>query len=187
MKPGTVRIIGGRWRGRKLPVACLPDLRPTPDRVRETLFNWLQAMIADASCLDLFAGSGALGLEALSRGALKVCFIEQSSIVVESLRKVIKSLDVHNATILQGQALEVLGCIKETFNVVFLDPPFKSDLLYSSCNYLEAHHLLASTAYIYLEAEQKLQIDLLPPNWTLLKQKKAGHVYYHLAKREQIT
>jgi 16S rRNA (guanine966-N2)-methyltransferase len=181
---GQIRIIGGRWRGRKIPVPDVPDLRPTPGRVRETLFNWLQPVIAGAYCLDVFAGSGALGFEALSRGAAAVTLVDQSPKVVASLGEIIKTLGVENADAYAATAPAQLKKPARPFDVVFLDPPFQQDLLVPCCFYLEENGFLAADAYIYLEAGQTLNAELLPANWRLLKSKNAGQVSYHLAQRE---
>lgn len=183
MKPGQIRIIGGVWRGRKLKVPTMTDLRPTPDRVRETLFNWLNLKIQDAHCLDLFAGSGALGMEALSRGAASVVFIDQSSEVIKLLQEELAHFKANNATVYRANVPTQLKLPEHVFDIVFLDPPFKSDLLIPTCFYLEENSYLANNALIYLEASQSLQENDLPSNWTILKSKKAGQVAYHLVQR----
>jgi 16S rRNA (guanine966-N2)-methyltransferase len=181
--PGQVRIIGGMWRGRKLKVPDLPGLRPTPDRVRETLFNWLQPVIAGAYCLDMFAGSGALGFEALSRGAAFVEMVDQSRPIVDLLRQEAEKLDAHSLEIYTAVAPHQLRRPSHLYDIVFVDPPFTEDLLLPCCHFLEKNAFLADEAYIYLEAKDALDAALLPANWRLLKNKKAGHVNYHLALR----
>lgn len=181
-----IRIIGGKWRGRKLMVPEIPNLRPTPDRVRETLFNWLQPVIWNAYCLDLFAGSGVLGLEALSRGAKQVMFVDEAPQVVAHLNNTLKNLTAENAIVRHGKFPEVLKNIGKEFDIVFLDPPYQADLLIPSCFYLEENDLLSGEAYIYLEANHEISANELPKNWCLLKQKKAGLVFYHLAKRSPL-
>jgi 16S rRNA (guanine966-N2)-methyltransferase len=183
MVPGQVRIISGMWRGRKLKVPDLPGVRPTPDRVRETLFNWLQPVIMGARCLDLFAGSGALGFECLSRGASHVEMVDHSAAVVKLLREEAEGLKAENFTIYAAIVPAQLKLPAQPFDVVFLDPPFNEDLLGPCCKFLEENDFLADGAYIYLEAPRPLTADDLPPNWELIKNKKAGHVAYHLAKR----
>lgn len=183
MKPGTVRIIGGKWRGRKLTVANVAELRPTPDRVRETLFNWLQGVIVGARCLDLFAGTGVLGLEALSRGAKEVLFIDQSRLVTDTLKATINTLATLSAHVIQGVSPQILKDIKGPFEVVFLDPPYSANLLLPCCQALEALQLLSKVAYIYLESKEPVVEAALPAHWKLVKQKKAGHVFYQLAMR----
>ena len=150
----TLRIIGGSHRGRKLKFADVPGLRPTPDRVRETLFNWLAPLIPGARCLDLFAGSGALGFEAMSRGAREVVFVDSHSLAVKALRENIALLGDGSAEVIQSGALEWLSRQPaEPFDVVFLDPPFRQDLLEPCCQRLDEAGWLASPAAIYLERE----------------------------------
>ena len=185
MSHGQIRIIGGIYRGRKLKVANVGGVRPTPDRVRETLFNWLQSVIVGAHCLDLFAGSGALGFESLSRGAASVVMVDQSGIVVDLLRQELGVLGAANAHIYQARAPHQLKPAAHPFDIVFIDPPFTENLLLPSCTYLEEKGLLAREAYIYLEAKEWVTAAQLPPNWKLLKSKKAGQVAYHLAFRTQ--
>ncbi len=183
--PGQVRIIGGMWRGRKLKVPDLPGLRPTPDRVRETLFNWLQPVIAGAYCLDMFAGSGALGFEALSRGAAFVDMVDQSRQVVDLLLQEAEKFAARNLDIYAAIAPKQLRRPAKVYDIVFVDPPFGEDLLVPCCHFLEENAFLADEAYIYLEAKSPLDAALLPPNWRLLKNKKAGQVAYHLVLRSK--
>jgi 16S rRNA (guanine966-N2)-methyltransferase len=181
--PGQVRIIGGMWRGRKLKVPDLPGLRPTPDRVRETLFNWLQPVIAGAYCLDMFAGSGALGFEALSRGAAHVEMVDQSRPIVDLLQQEAEKLQADNVEIYTAVVPGQLRRPAHLYDIVFVDPPFTEDLLLPCCHFLETNAFLADEAYIYLEAKTALDESRLPPNWRLIKNKKAGQVAYHLALR----
>jgi 16S rRNA (guanine966-N2)-methyltransferase len=187
MKKGEVRIIGGQWRGRKLHFPAIPHLRPTPNRIRETLFNWLAPYLNDAHCLDLFAGSGALGLEALSRYAKSVSFIEQSSVLVSYLKAQLKQLNAENhAQVYQAHfpfgATQVFKPNKPLFNIVFLDPPFHQNLLRSACAWLVKEGLLAPESLIYMEAEASLKKLLLPENWEIQHAKTAGQVHYALIK-----
>jgi len=182
-RSGMIRIIAGQWRGRKLIVPDIIGLRPTPDRVRETLFNWLNPYIPSAFCLDLFTGSGALGVESLSRGALHVTLVDQSNEVVSLLQKQMQEWGASNATIYRAQIPEQLRKSPHRFDIVFLDPPYQANLLLPCCFYLEEHDFLSNSAYIYLEAQNAISDNELPSNWQLLKIKQAGHVYYHLAKR----
>lgn len=184
MKQGQIRIIGGQWRGRKLAVPDLPGLRPTPDRVRETLFNWLQPAIVGAHCLDVFAGSGAIGFEALSRGAAHVVMVDQSAKVVTVLRQQLALLAAKNAEIYQATAPQQLKTPAQPFDIVFIDPPYQANLLLPCCHYLENQAFLADNALIYLEASDALDEAQLPANWQLLKSKQAGQVAYHLAQRQ---
>ncbi len=184
MAQGILRIIGGQWRGRKLKIPDVLNLRPTPDRVRETLFNWLAPYIAGAYCLDLFSGSGALGFEALSRGAAHAVMIDDSAVVVQLLQAEAAILKAENADIYRAKAPSQLKPIQKPFNIVFLDPPYGENLLLPCCFYLEEQNLLAPDAYIYLEARDNLEEGQLPVGWRILKSKRAGQVAYHLVKRE---
>jgi 16S rRNA (guanine966-N2)-methyltransferase len=178
----TLRIIGGQWRGRKLRFADGEGLRPTTDRVRETLFNWLQPVIAGARCLDLFSGSGALGLEALSRGAGKVVFIERNPQAVKALRGNLELLQAGNAELHQGDALAWLHGEATPFDVIFLDPPFRQELLAPALRLLAEGGWVAPGARIYIELESEQGEPELPPGWELLRSKRAGQVAYHLAE-----
>jgi 16S rRNA (guanine966-N2)-methyltransferase len=190
MSRGQVRIIGGTWRGRKLAVPELAGLRPTPDRVRETLFNWLAPLLPGARCLDLFAGSGALGFEALSRGASQVVMLDQSKPVVALLKEQQQLFNASQATIYQATMPHDWSFLRKiaikTFDIVFLDPPYRENLLLPLCFMLEEKKLLADTAYIYLETDSGIEEKQLPPPWELLKSKKAGQVSYYLAKRQSL-
>lgn len=183
MKQGLVRIIAGEWRGRRLKVPDVKDLRPTPDRVRETLFNWLAPYVVGANCLDLFAGSGALGFEALSRGAAYVEMVDQSMEVVELLKEEVGIFGADNARVYRANIPKQLHLSKHAFDIVFLDPPYQENLLSPCCQYVEENNFLADTAYIYLEASEAIKDNELPSNWAIIKSGKAGQVYYHLARR----
>jgi len=182
-KQGFIRIIAGKWRGRRLQVPDIKDLRPTPDRVRETLFNWLSPIIAGANCLDLFAGSGVLGFEALSRGAAYVEMVDMSAEVVKLLKEELATFGSDNVRIYRAQVPAQLQPATKKFAIVFLDPPYQENLLFKTCEYLEQNHFLADEAYIYLEAGQPIKDNELPANWRLKKTQRAGQVYYHLAYR----
>jgi 16S rRNA (guanine966-N2)-methyltransferase len=182
-RPGRVRIIGGRWRGRRLPVPDLPGLRPTPDRVRETVFNWLSPVIEGASCLDLFAGTGALGLEAASRGANRVVLVDESARVVEGLRARVVELGAAEVEVRRADGLAWLRTAGERFDIVFLDPTFHRGLLAPACALLDARALLAPGGYLYLEAEATVDEATLPPGWEVVRSGRAGDVRYHLARR----
>lgn len=186
MAQGIIRIIGGQWRGRKLKVPDVLHLRPTPDRVRETLFNWLAPYITGSRCLDLFAGSGALGFEALSRGASHVVMIDDSPVVIKLLQEELQVFKAQNAEIYRAKAPLQLKPPSEPFTIVFLDPPYGENILLPCCFYLEEQGFLAENAYIYLEARETLDEKLLPVNWQLLKSKRAGQVAYHLIKRKAL-
>jgi len=179
----SVRIIGGAWRGRRIAFPDLPGLRPTPDRVRETLFNWLQQSVAGACCLDLFAGSGALGIEALSRGARELVFVEQAPAAVRTLREQLSRLGCSsNANILEMGAARYLRTPPRRFDIIFLDPPFGKDALPEYVALLDAGGWLPNGGLVYLENAKSAGVPSLPPHWDLLKSKFAGEVGYHLAR-----
>jgi 16S rRNA (guanine966-N2)-methyltransferase len=183
MKPGQIRIIGGEWRGRKLKVPDVADLRPTPDRVRETLFNWLAPIISGAHCLDLFTGSGALGFEALSRGAARVVMVDYSQTVVNLIKEELVMLKAKQAEVYCALIPDALKTPTKPYDIIFLDPPYQQDILLPCCFYLEKNAFLADNAMIYLEAKALLKESDLPANWQIIKSKIAGQVAYHLAKR----
>lgn len=182
-----VRIIGGRWRSRRVPFPEIEGLRPTPDRVRETLFNWLQGITEGARCLDLCAGSGALGLEALSRGASSVTFVERSPRVARALQSNLQQLKVQNADVVNNGALEWLESRPtdeaERFDLVFMDPPFNQGLVPPLCALLESRNLLADNAMVYIECEKGLVLPPFPDDWVLYRDKQAGQVSYRLYER----
>lgn len=179
-----LRIIGGSWRGRRLRFPSGPEIRPTPDRVRETLFNWLAARIAGARCLDLFAGSGALGLEALSRGASHVTFVERDGVAAREIRARAAEWGATGAVVEQSDALRFLSSTPSTpYDIVFLDPPFAAGLLGQAAALLDERRWLAAQARIYVECAAREGLPELPPCWSLLKAKRAGEVGYHLLTR----
>ncbi|MFP1737296.1 16S rRNA (guanine(966)-N(2))-methyltransferase [Lonsdalea quercina] len=181
--PGQIRIIGGQWRGRKLPVPHSPGLRPTTDRVRETLFNWLAPVIQQARCLDCFAGSGALALEALSRYAAHATLLEAERGIARQLSQNLSLLRAENASVIHTDALQWLAQPGEAFDVVFLDPPFRQGLLDNTVNLLETQGWLADDAWIYIETEAENRTLNLPANWQLHREKVAGQVAYQLYAR----
>jgi 16S rRNA (guanine966-N2)-methyltransferase len=176
----VLRIIGGTWRGRKLRFAPQAAIRPTPDRVRETLFNWLAAATPGAQCLDLFAGSGALGLEALSRGAAHVTFVEQDAAAARELQARLAQWQAADARVERADALTFLAGTARPFDIVFLDPPFAARLLSRAAALLEARHWLTRGALIYVECAARKALPPLPSSWQPLKAKRAGEVGYHL-------
>ena len=180
-----LRIIGGQWRGRKLRFPPSPEIRPTPDRVRETLFNWLAPRMVGARCLDLFAGSGALGLESLSRGAGHVTFVERDGTAVRELVARLSEWGATGAQVEHGDALRFLNGAGTgaAFDIVFLDPPFDSDLLTRAARLLEQGHWLADGALVYVECAARSGLPELPPNWVAFRAKQAGEVGYHLLTR----
>ncbi|WP_175652686.1 16S rRNA (guanine(966)-N(2))-methyltransferase RsmD [Pseudomonas sp. Marseille-P9899] len=182
--PGQLRIIAGEWRSRRLSFPSAPGLRPTPDRVRETVFNWLAAHIEGAKVLDAFTGSGALYLEALSRGAGDSVALDSNSAAIASLRQNLELLRCPRGQVFQSDAQRYLqGEPKLAFDVVFLDPPFHQDLLPSTCALLEERGWLADRAWIYTESEISPSSLNLPGNWRLHREKKAGQVHYALWER----
>lgn len=181
---GQIRIIGGQWRGRKLPVPDSPGLRPTTDRVRETLFNWLAPSMVDARCLDCFAGSGALGLEALSRYAASTTLLEMERHVAQQLQKNLATLKAEHGKVVNTNTLTYLNQSGTPHDVVFVDPPFRKGLLEETLNLLEAHGWLAESALIYVESEVENGMPPVPANWSLHREKIAGQVAYRLYHRE---
>ncbi len=177
-----LRIIGGRCRGRKLPFPDVPGLRPTPDRVRETLFNWLMPVIGGARCLDLFAGSGALGLEALSRGAAQVVMVDSHPPVIRQLRENLVTLNLTGAEVIQADALAYLNGPASPFDIVFLDPPYRSGVLPACIERLEMGGWLKDDAWLYLEMPATEEIPPLPASWRIHRSKRAGQVGYHLLR-----
>jgi 16S rRNA (guanine966-N2)-methyltransferase len=184
-RPNELRIIGGRWRGRRLRFPDAAGLRPTPDRVRETLFNWLSPVLPGARCLDLFAGSGVLGLEALSRGAATAVLVDKHSAVVAQLRATVALLGADQADVLWADALPFLQGEewRGAHDIVFVDPPYRLDLLEPCCSLLEQRGWLADRAYIYLESPSQGALPLLPPRWRIVRSDTAGEVAYRLALR----
>ncbi len=179
----SVSIIAGQWRGTKLHVANVNGLRPTSSRIRETLFNWLQNDIRGSHCLDLFAGSGALGLEAASRGAAIVTLVDEHPQLCQQLQETVERLKANQVSIVRKDALRFLNNTTTVYNLVFLDPPFQSQLLKSCCHALEHNGWLTSHAKIYIETNKYTLLDDLPENWQQLRSKIAGEVAYHLLQR----
>lgn len=175
----SLRIIGGDHRGRKLPIPNLEGLRPTSDRIRETLFNWLQADVPGAQVLDLFAGTGALGLEALSRSAKSTVFVEPQRLAAQTLNESIATLKQANAQVFQQTAEQYLAGISQPFDLVFVDPPFTLDLWNSSLTALVEGDWLAPHALIYLECPKHQAVDI-PPQLQTLKDKTSGKVRFRL-------
>ncbi len=182
---GQLRIVAGIWRSRLLQIAAVDGLRPTASRIRETLFNWLTPNIHGARCLDLCAGTGALGIEALSRGAAEVVFIENSHSAVTTLRQNLRSLQASGAEIISAEAQDFLaGSAPSEFDIVFMDPPFAADLHDELCRLLGARAWLAASAQIYIELDKQKPVPEMPDNWRVDKSKTAGNVRYILAMNE---
>ena len=180
-RTNQVRIIAGQWRGRRLVFPDIPGLRPTSDRIRETLFNWLAPVLPGARCLDLFAGSGALGFEAASRGAARVIMNDANPDVVRALRGSRESLGADQIEILGGDMRNCLAHARDAFDVVFLDPPFASpELLIEATGLLSQLHRLKPGACVYIELPAKRGLDDVPGDWELYREKRAGAVSYRL-------
>ncbi len=175
-RPGTLRIVGGKFRSRRLRVAARPGLRPTPDRVRETLFNWLGQDLAGLACLDLYAGSGALGFEAASRGAARVVLVERDRSALAALEKSRAELGAAEVEIVAGEADAYLNRARERFDVVFLDPPFRQNLVPPLLGRLE--RVLGRAARVYIESESPVSAE----RWQELRRGKAGQVSYQLLR-----
>ena len=183
-KMGKVRIIAGTWRHRILSFPLEEGLRPTPDRVRETLFNWLTPYIPGAVCLDLFSGSGALGFEALSRGAKEAVLLDKNTLTIQQLKGNAKLLGIENAHIFQAHVPVLLPSFApQAFDLVFLDPPFQSNLLPTCCQWLDESNLLNPSALIYIETHQQKQLECIPSSWEVFRSKKSGNLCYSLYRK----
>lgn len=177
--PNQVRLIAGGWRGRKLDFPPVPGLRPTPDRVRETLFNWLARDVPGARCLDLFAGSGALGLEARSRGAAEVILVDRHPQVIAHLHQQIARLGMDRVHCHRAEALDWLRRLDQSFDVVFVDPPFADQAWDAVLAGLARTGAVRSGGKVYVEAPQGRNLDV-PPGWTLWREGRAGEVTFRL-------
>ncbi len=182
----SIRIISGQWRGRRIPVLA-DGVRPTGDRVRETLFNWLQPYVVGSRCLDLFAGAGALGLEALSRGAESVTFVDQDARAVRQLKETLSALASHSGRVLKANALTLDYAACGPFDLVFLDPPFGSLDLGNLCTLLETSGSLATPARIYMEMRRQDALPELPEGWDTLREREAGQVRFALLERAPMS
>jgi len=181
---GSIRIIAGKHRGRKLPVLMAEGLRPTTDRVKETVFNWLMPYIQDSICLDCFAGSGGLGFEALSRGAAYVSFIELNKAAAKQLQANQHLLKADNISVIQSEALEFIKKNMKKYDVVFLDPPFRKNYIEQTTILLDENSL-SENALIYVEMESEQNYQQFPDSWQLLKEKVAGQVVYRLYQKNR--
>ena len=185
-KQNSVRIISGLWRGRKLNFPSNSEIRPTTDAIRETLFNWLMPILPNARCLDLFAGSGSLGFEALSRGAAYVTFVDSDKTVVGYLKSYIQLLNANaEAHQFQVSATSKIPYLKPPYDIVFLDPPFQKNLIEPCCAWLEQNTLLTNNAYVYAESKNVSNSIHLPSNWEILRKKTTGHVTYYLIRHNK--
>ena len=182
-RPGRLRIVAGKWRSRLLDIADVPGLRPTSERIRETLFNWLAPSIQGARCLDLFAGTGALGFEALSRGAASVVFVEDSRRAAKAIEKSAQILGASGSVIHCGDASDyVRNSAPASFDIVFLDPPFADNGLEALCRLIDERGILAAGGKVYLEQDRAKPQTRLPESWRIVKNKTAGNVRYMLAE-----
>ncbi|MBI2802425.1 MAG: 16S rRNA (guanine(966)-N(2))-methyltransferase RsmD [Gammaproteobacteria bacterium] len=180
--PGKVRIIGGQWRRRWLPVTAVDAVRPTPDRVRETLFNWLQPYLAGARCLDLFAGTGVLGFEAVSRGAAQAMLIENDAQTAATLRAQVAAFKTTSVEVLNMDARSYLSAtLPRVYDIVFLDPPFDSPLLTATLSLLEAGWLHPE-ALIYIESARAANAVTLPSGWRMMHAGQTRQIRYGLAQ-----
>lgn len=175
----TVRIIGGEWRSRIVEFPDASDLRPTPDRVRETLFNWLGQDLSGLACLDLFAGSGALGFEALSRGAASVVMVERDPSALRGLRENAQKLGARNLTLVHGDALEFARASRARFDIVFVDPPYRLGLQVGAL--ASVRQILSERGRVYVETDTPFDA---PGGWTVLRKARAGNVHFHLLTGE---
>ena len=181
-KRNKVRIIGGQFGSRTLAFTEVDGLRPTLDRVRETLFNWLQADVINATCLDLFTGSGALGFEAASRGAKHVTMVEKHKQVAAQLKNNAQLLKIANIDIKNQSAQTMIEQSTQTFDIIFIDPPFAMDAIEALPKLIESSELMGDKTRVYLECSAKQSYDI-PKNWNVLKNKKVGDVRFQLAQR----
>lgn len=179
-----VRIIAGKWRGRKIQFSKTGDIRPTHDRIRETLFNWLSPYIEGAVCLDLFAGSGVLGFEALSRGAQAVTFVDKSRENIVSLEANEAELQVNNVQVIHGECPKKMPILSMApYDIIFLDPPYTKDLVVTASKWLVKCDYLKPGSLIYVEAEKDLSMDDLPSNWIQEKHSHTATIDYYLYRQ----
>jgi len=182
--PGSVRIIAGKWRGRRLPVSDLPGLRPSGDRGRETLFNWLQAHVRGAECVDLFAGSGALGLEAASRGAAEVILIEKLSTAAQGLRDVLLALKADRVSVVEADALRWLQSRPaQSLDIAFVDPPFGLGLDAQALELIRARDCIRTGGFVYIETTRDAAAIAPGPGWEIAREKTLGEVRLTLLKK----
>ena len=180
-----LRVIGGIYGKRRLAVPNAAGLRPTGNRIRETLFNWIADEVAGARVLDLFAGTGALGIEALSRGAAHVVFVERADRLAAALRDNLARLGAENARVLRADARQYLSRHSGPFDIVFLDPPFRSAIIGAVCAQLASEGWLAPGGLVYMEYEARSGRVDLPSAWSVVRERQAGGVGYALARRDE--
>ena len=183
-RPGFVRIIGGEWRGRRLPVGDLPGLRPSGDRSRATLFNWLQAHVRGAVCVDLFAGSGALGLEAASRGAAEVILVEKLRVAARDLRDILLVLKADQVTVVEADALHWLHSRPaQSLDIAFVDPPFGLHLETRALELIRNRDCIRTGGFVYFETARKATAIVPGPGWETVREKTVGDVRLLLLKK----
>ena len=182
---GKIRIIGGRYRGRKISVVH-EEIRPTSDRVRETLFNWLSPKLVNKCCLDLFAGTGILGIEALSRGARKVVFVDHQEDIVSEIKNQTTKLQLKNASVILSDSFSYLENPKHLgpFDIIFLDPPFGTYNLEKLLSHIYETEWLDSHGMVYYESNHSLENNLINSSWDNYRESKAGNVYYGLLTKK---
>ncbi len=176
-----LRIIGGKFKGKKIKLPFIDEVRPSTDRIKETLFNWLMFRIEGATCLDLFTGSGSLALEAVSRGAKKVVALDKSIQAIDHLNKLKDELKIDNMTVVNADILTWLPQHKNQYDVIFLDPPYMLDVIPDLIKVIFDKNLLAPQGVIYFEINKDI-LSLCEPFFTAIKMKKAGNVYYYLGQ-----
>ena len=180
---GQVRIIAGQWRGRKLPVSDIQGLRPTTDRNKETLFNWLMHDLQNARCLDVFAGSGGLGLEALSRYADHCDFIEKDELAARQLTANLRTLNAPGQ-VYKGDALSLLKTCTQAYDIIFIDPPFAQNLVQPALDIIVQRELIKPNGLIYIEQESNASLPTLPPGFHLIKQKLLSQLSFGLIEAQ---
>ncbi|MEP4889407.1 MAG: 16S rRNA (guanine(966)-N(2))-methyltransferase RsmD [Aliiglaciecola sp.] len=175
---GSIRVISGKWRGRKLPVLEAQGLRPTTDRMKETLFNWLMPYVNESRCLDMFAGSGGLGFESLSRHASSATFIELDKIAAKLITSNLEKLKVEDqqTQVIQGNSLEVCSRLNQSFDLVFIDPPFNAGLVPKAIDVINQNNLVLTQSVVYIECEAQNQNYQVPDNWQCIKEKSTQNV-----------
>ncbi|MCO7226533.1 16S rRNA (guanine(966)-N(2))-methyltransferase RsmD [Pleionea sp. CnH1-48] len=183
---GQVRIIGGRWKGRRIKFMESAGLRPTLDRVRETLFNWLMYDIEGARCLDLFAGSAALGIEALSRGAKEVVFVEKNRKASDNIHNNLRELEFSNARVFNTSAEVVAKKNEQPYNIIFIDPPFYQEYLDNILVLINNSRFVQQGTQIYVERERHSDPVSFPDNWELTKEKQVGGLEFYLLEVTQL-
>ena len=176
-----IRIISGLYRGKKIPFPLVDGLRPTSDRIKETLFNWLMHRVREAHCLDAFAGSGSLGLEAFSRGAAKVVFVEQSPRAHANLQRIVSQFNSPKLDLVKDNTLHYLQEVHTPFDLIFLDPPFSLKLIPQCLSYLINGNLINQGGLVYIESQEEVEVD--KTQWQLIKLNRSGHVVYGLLEK----